>query len=289
MAMDEFTAVMRARAFVNKVSPTMIPVPIQPYLDQLGAVLRLADDLSADEAGYTVEIKGKRYIYVNGNDSDERQRYTACHEAAHIELGLPTEHVELPSWSYAKRSPNEILCDVFAAELLLPYRLFKPLVDKAGISLALIDDLGRRFLASGMATGSRFAALTRAPCAFVLAERGKVRYASRSTALREANAWIPPRAVLPDGSLSARVRAGAASGGPEEVVADIWFDNWGRGGTLLEDARHLAAWDQTVALLWLDDEEALAWPRDRKNHAEEEFGLAELDGILPWPGRMKRR
>jgi hypothetical protein len=251
--------------------------------------MRVADDLGADEAGYTVEIKGKHYIYVNGNDSDERQRYTACHEAAHIELGLPTEHAELSSWSYVKRSPNEILCDVFAAELLLPYRHFKPLVDKAEISLAAIDDLGKRFVASAMATGSRFAALMRAPCAFVLSERGKVRYASRSAALREANAWIRPRTMLPDRSLSARLRAGAASGGPEEVDADIWFDNWGRGGTLLEDARHLAAWDQTVALLWFDDEEALAPARDRKNHEEEAFGLAELDGILAWPGRSKRR
>jgi Zn-dependent peptidase ImmA (M78 family) len=71
---------------------------------------------------------------VNGNDSDERQRFTACHEAAHIELGLPSEHAELPWWSYAKRSPNEILCDAFAAKLLMPYKLFKPLVDKAEIS-----------------------------------------------------------------------------------------------------------------------------------------------------------
>jgi hypothetical protein len=53
----------------------------------------------ADEAGFTVEIKGKHHIHVNGNDSEERQRFTACHEAAHIKLGLPSEHCELPWWS----------------------------------------------------------------------------------------------------------------------------------------------------------------------------------------------
>jgi hypothetical protein len=106
----------------------------------------------------------------------------------------------------------------------------------------------------------------------------------------EANAWIAPRTALPDGSISARLRrAGAASGGPEEVHADVWFDNWRGGGALLEKARHLATWDQTVALLWFEDEEVPAPPSNRKEREDEEFGLAELDGILRWPGRRKRK
>ena len=182
---------------------------------------------------------------------------------------------------------NELFCDVFAAELLLPYKLFKPLVDKADIGLAAVDDLAARFVASTMATGSRFAMLVSVPCAFVLSEKGKVRYASRSILLRQANAWIPPQTVLPQGSLSKLLRAGGASSGPVEVEADVWFSNWERGGTLLEDARHLGAWDQTVALLWFEDEEMPAPRRDRREREEEEFGLAELDGILPWPGRKR--
>jgi hypothetical protein len=289
MAVDELSVVLKARELINKVGPSAIPVPIEPYLEQLGAVLRVDDDLGANEAGYTVEIKGKHYIRINGNDSEERQRFTACHEAAHIALGLPSEHVELPWWSYAKRSPNEIFCDVFAAELLLPYKLFKPLVDKTNIGLTAVDDLAGRFVASNMATGSRFATLASAPGAFVLSEQGKVRYASRSTSLRQANAWIPPRTALPQGSLSARLRAGGPSNGPEEVEADVWFNNWERGGTLLEDARHLTLWDQTVALLWFEDEEVPAPERDRQRRQEKESGLAELDGVLPWPGKKRRK
>jgi hypothetical protein len=203
-------------------------------------------------------------------------------------LGLPSDHANAPSWSY-RRPLNEILCDVFAAELLLPYKLFKPLVDKADISLAAVDDLARRFVASTSATGSRFATVARAPCAFVLSEGGKVRYASRSPVLRDANAWIPPGTILAQGSLSARLRAGGTSAGAEEVGADIWFDNWERGGTLLQDARHLQTWDQTLALLWFEDEEVPSPSRDRKEREEEEFGLAELDGMLPWPGKKRRK
>jgi len=288
--MDELSVVLRARELINKVGPTAIPVPIKPYLDQIGAVLRVDYDLGAEEAGYTVEVRGKHHIHVNGNDCEERQRFTACHEAAHVALGLPSEHAGIPSWSYVKRSPNEILCDVFAAELLLPYKLFKPLVDKSDISLSAVDGFANDFVASTMATGSRFATLAGAPCAFILSEQGKVRYASRSKVLREANAWVQPRSALPNGSVCARLRAGGTYDGPEEIEADIWFSNWEHGGVLLEDARHLARWDQTVALIWFEDEEVPAAPaRDRRERAEEEHGLAELDGILPWPGRKRRK
>lgn len=287
--MDEFSAVMKARQLVNKVSPATFPVRIEPHLQQLGAVLRVDHDLAADEAGYTVEVKSNRYVHVNGNDSEERQQFTACHEAAHVDLCLPSEHAELPSWSYAKRSPNEILCDVYASELLLPYKLFKPLVDKADIGLAAVDNLAKDFVASVMATGSRFAAVANAPCAFVIIEQGKVRYASRSKALREANAWVQPRLALPKGSVCERLHGGGTSGGPEEIDAEVWFSNWESGGVLLEDARHLARRDQTVALIWFEDEDVPAPSRNSRGRDQEQQGLAELDGILPWPGKKRRR
>jgi Zn-dependent peptidase ImmA (M78 family) len=289
MAVDELTVVLKARELINKVGPAAIPAPIKTYVEHVGAVLRVEYDLAPDEPGYCFESNGKRYICVNGKDSDERRNFTACHEVAHIALGLPSEHQAGPWWSYVKRSPNEIACDVFAAELLLPYKLLKPLVDKSDISLAAVDGLAGDFVASTMATGSRFATLSNAPCAFILSEQCRVRYASRSKALREANAWVQPRLALPKGSVSERLRAGGTCDGPEEIDADVWFSNWDRGGVLLEDARHLAQWDQTVALIWFEDEEVPEPNRDRREREEEEHGLAELDGVLPWPGKKKRR
>jgi hypothetical protein len=287
--MDEFSAVLKARELVGKVNPTTIPVPVEAYVEHVGAVLRPQTDLSPDEPGWSFNNNGKHYICVNAKDRPERQRFTVCHELAHIVLGLPSNHKALPWWSYAKRSQHEIWCDVFAAELLLPYRLFKPVAEKAQIGLAAIDDLAGRFLSSTTAAGSRFAAVVSTPCAFVLSELGKVRYASRSTALREANAWITPRIDLPNGSLSAKIRAGATCGGPEKVDADIWFSDWERGGVLLEEARHLDRWDQTLTLLWFVDEEVP--PPKYKDHEEagEDELLKELDGILPWPSKKRRR
>jgi hypothetical protein len=287
-AVDEFAAILKAREFVAKVNPTIIPSPIDAYVAHVGAVLRSETDLSPSEPGWSFQSNGKYFICINANDRLERQRFTVCHELAHIVLGILSDHTSLPWWSYAKRPLNEICCDVFAAELLLPYRLFKPLAEKLEIGLVAVNDLANRFVASNMATGSRFATVVRAPCAFVLSEEGKVRYASRSTALREANVWIPPRTALPSGSVSERVRAGGACEGPEETDADVWFNDWDRGGALLEDVRHIKQWDQTLTLLWFEDEE-IPPPKRGSYEEKEDLGLSELDGVLPWPGKKRRR
>ncbi len=294
MPLDEFGVVIKARELVRMVNPTVMPVPVKEYVDRAGTILKFDPDLGDNEPGWWFENKGKKYICVNANDRPERQRFTICHELAHIVLGLPSEHQELSSSSYVKRSQNEILCDIFAAELLLPYRLFQPLAQKAEIGFASIDRLAIDFDASVMATGSRFAAVLKAPCAFVLSEKGKVRYASRSTMLREAKAWIAPRIEMPQGSLSAKLRQGLASNGWEEIAADEWFQHWERGGTLLEEARHLDRWDQTLTLLWFEDEEIpppkrQAWGRDAEPEEDEDVLLKELDGVLPWPGKKRRR
>lgn len=288
--MDEFSAVLKAREFVSKAGPLAIPVQIEAYLKQVNAVLHPQTDMEPDEAGCSFSSDGKHYVCVNANDGPERQRFTVCHELAHIVLGLPSDHKAQPSWSYAKRPLAEILCDVFAAELLLPYRTFKEVVEKMPMGIASVEDLAGRFQASSTATGSRFAAVVAAPCAFVLSELGKVRYASRSTALRDAYAWIPLRIDLPRGSLSEKVRAGNPSNVTHEVGADIWFSDWERGGVLLEEARHFPRWDQTLTMLWFADEEVPPPKLDRElREDEEELGLEELDGNLRWPSKKRRR
>ena len=86
--MDEFGAVLKARELVDKVNPTAIPVPVEAYVKEVEAVLRPQTDLGPDEPGWSFNNNGKHYICVNANDRPERQRFTVCHELAHIVLGL---------------------------------------------------------------------------------------------------------------------------------------------------------------------------------------------------------
>jgi len=287
--MDELSVELKARELINRVGPTTYPVSVEAYAAAIGARIGKDADLGPDEDGWSVERSGKYYIRVNAHQAEERQRFTACHEIAHIVLDLPSDHSAAASWSYARRPQTEILCDIFAAELLLPHKLFKPLVDDCDCCLEAVDRLAGQFKASTLATGSRFAAFAVGPCAFVLSEQGKIRYSSRSKALREARLWIPPHMELPQGSLARRLRNGERAGGPENVEPDLWFEDYDRCGVLYEDARHLAHWDQTIALLWFEEEEAPPPRADRRRYEEETFGLAELDGTLPWPGKRRRR
>jgi len=286
--MDEATAVLRAREFVRRIRPDEVPVRVERYAAEIGAEVRV-EALEPDEAGCSFEAGGRRFICVNESDHRTRQRFTICHEIAHFILELPSEHTSSPGWSYAKRPLNEVWCDVFAAELLLPVELFRSRVARCERSLEAVSSLATEFDASLPATGSRFAAVADDPCAFVLAEGGVVRYASRSKSLRDAYATIPSGSKLPRGSLSERLRQGRAPDGPEECDADLWFAQWERGGLLLEEARHLEAWDQTLTLLWFEDEEVPEKVSSETGRRDEEAALQELDGILPWPGKRRRK
>lgn len=287
--MDELTVALKAREFISKIGALALPISVDAYAAAVNATVKI-DTLESGESGWSFQKpSGAWCVCVNCADRTERQRFTVCHELAHIALGLPQEHSHGPSWSYAKRPATEVWCDIFASELLLPHKLFKPQVDAAELGLSAIDELAAIFDASTMATGSRFAAFSSLPCAFVLSEAGKVRYCSRSTSLRDARAWIAPGAALPDGSLSKRIRDGSTESGPLEVAADVWFSDCDLDATLYEDARHLTQWDQTLTLLWFDDDTPVPPRQGRERWENETYGLRELDGVLSWPGRKKRR
>jgi hypothetical protein len=289
---DEFDVILRARRVSSRLTANQIGLPLSDYLKAMtalpdGIVLRFDSTLSDDQAGHTVLVAGRRCIIVNGNDRPERQRFTACHELAHIVLGLPTEHENAGS-QFARRSPNEVLCDVFAAELLLPCHLFQPLVQDSEFGFAAIEALADDFVASLAATGSRFAAVCDCPCAFVLTHNGTIRYASRSKSLRECGAWIRPNQKVPEASMAAQLIGFAKVDGPIDVSAEEWFEDWKRGGVLQEDARHFPRWNQTLVLLWFDDDRVPS-TSSAADDDEEESALRPLDGVPPWPGKSRRR
>lgn len=286
--MDELTVAMKAREFIAKCGPLALPVSVHHYAQQIDGVVN-AEALQENEDAWSVRLpNGKYRICVNCAHNGRRQRFSVCHEVAHEVLGISADH-SAPSWSFARRPPGEIACDVFAAELLLPYQLFKPKVDAADMSFAAISELSDEFDASLISTGSRFATFSREPCAFVLSEGGKVRYSSRSTSLRNAKAWIKPGTNLPTDSYSARARAGSPPSAAEDADPGQWFEAWDGDGSLYEDVRHLGQWDQTLTLLWFDEEDLAPPAAETKRWSEDDYLLRELDGNLPWPGKSKRK
>lgn len=236
--MDELDVQKQARAFVASVDTKDIQNDLSAYLGAANAKM-VSQELQDGESGFTItKPNGKHVITVNCLETEERRRFTVCHEVAHIVLGFPSSHDEVPSWSYAKRDPNEMLCDIFAAELVMPYQVWKAQAPKDEPSVEVIQRLAQKFRTSFPATASRYASLADIPCGFVTMERGVIRYAARSTALRKVGAWIPPRSPIPAGSVAHRLRtAGETQMETDEVPQDVWFQDWERGIDLLELAR----------------------------------------------------
>lgn len=288
--MDELHVRTGARAFLANLGP-LSAVDIIAYANAINARIRY-ETLDAGESGFTVPKGDGFVITVNENESVERQRFTVCHEIAHVVLGLPTLHVEIPSWSYAKRDLNEVWCDIFASELLMPYRQFQALIPGDEPSWEIIDRLARHFAASFPATASRYASLVGFPCAYVTMERGVVRYAGPNAALRRGGIRMSMKCPIPPGSVADTLRrSGTSSSAVEQIAQDIWLENCGTGFDLWELSRHYQSYDQTISLLWCTDEELPKRELDRFNRRidEDHGGLEGLDGVLTWEKHGRRR
>ncbi|ASR44441.1 hypothetical protein BEN78_14785 [Xanthomonas citri pv. mangiferaeindicae] len=289
--MEDAEVAHRAREFLRQVGAVPVGEDLSPYAKALGAKIKF-DELDKGESGYTLtRASGKHVITINALESPQRQRFTICHEIAHIALELPSDHKEVAPWAFAKRHINEVHCDLFAAELLMPYQQWLAIVSKGEPSLDAIKTMAATFCTSYPATASRFATLSDGPCAFVTMERGTVRYAAQSKTLRALNARIRARSPIPEGALAHRLRAAKETQTQTaDVAQDVWFEDWEAGLELVELSRHYAESDTTTSLLWFDNEDAPEIEVDRfGRQTREETGLDELTGHLEWGSRSRRR
>ena len=202
--MNEVDVRLRARKFVAEANAGEIP-SMDAYAKLVGARIR-TESLGRGESGNTMlHPNGTPIITVNEDESEERQRFTICHEIAHIVLKLPTNH-DSPMWSAAKRHPNEMACDWFASELLMPQGAFEKYIPNGAPSISVIEGLGKIFGASFPATASRYASLVSFPCGYVLMSGGNVIYATVNAAFRSKGIRIACKCPIPQGSVAHRLR-----------------------------------------------------------------------------------
>jgi Zn-dependent peptidase ImmA (M78 family) len=288
--MTEFEAELKARRFVQETGVTKVPVDLSRYLERISSKVSL-DELDSNEAGYTMATSKGALITLNTLDRAARRRFTLCHEIAHLVLGLPSDHSHGPEWSYAKRPLNEVCCDVFAAELLLPVNLFTNMVKDRSIDFDTVDYLRVEMFASREATASRLAATSKLACAYLLSESGKIQHIVRSPPLRNAKAWIPRGSPLPAGSAAYALRTGESQFGTRTYSGDLWFDGW-RDVEMAESSVYISDYDQTLTLLCCTDQDELdelSWPTTAEHATDDDGLLKPLDGQLEWPSTRKRR
>lgn len=106
-------------------------------------------------------------IVFNPVPPETRQRFSICHEIAHT---LFPDAYEIAHYRHDRKNRDpgqelESLCDLAAAEMLLPAVTFEPELATAGASLATMDALRERYNASREAVLLRIAALSAQPLA----------------------------------------------------------------------------------------------------------------------------
>ncbi len=295
MLEGEAYAITRAWDFQREAGIGDIPVPLEKYLAVANAELRVRNDLKDTEAGQTFAFGDRHIIVVNGRHTPERQRFTVLHELGHIRLGMPSKHGDTISVDqllrYKGRPREEILCDVFASECLLPRQFFLPDVRKLPCTFRSIEELAERYCASLASTGSRFAAYNEEPCAWILADEKRVRYVTCSPGLREAGFFLKAGIEVPALSTLGRIISGVAgvsSGTPDFVPSHVWINNdCGGIEEFTETAVLSSTYSQGLALLCAEDLPKNDQRLDRSR--EEDDLLPELDGVLKFPGRRRRK
>ena len=283
--MDELVAIGRARKLVQSI--TSPPVDVHGLIAAHGMVFKESDRLQPGEAGNTVTKSGTTYIVVNKNDDPFRRRFTALHELAHNVLGVPSRHAhgvhndELER--FVGRPPEEKICDVFAAECLVPAHLIQPLIANASFSVELLIDLTRKFQASRQCIASSFVRNSKELVAYVYAEDGATQHVISSAALRNAGIFVQG-GMLPTSSAASKAMHAATEFDSQELDASDWSSSdIALHYACYEEAMFVPAWKQTHSLLTF--ESVTSSIRNAETGDDTDELLAELTGHLPWPKR----
>lgn len=150
-------------------------------------------------AGRLELVQGRFVVIVSANAGWRRNRFTVAHEIGHILLlqslaHSPTDLEDLrapETWEYAER-----LCNLAAAELLIPIDDFRAFVERSGLSPDGLRSLYDRYFTSYAALFIRFTEAFR-PSAIVL-WRCHARHAGEGRTLRvvrcfgdSGGLWLP--------------------------------------------------------------------------------------------------
>lgn len=285
--MDENIVISRARKLLKDTGINTAPVDVEALALHLGFKVSRVE-LPDGEAGNTFERRGQKHIWVNEKDNVVRQRFTILHEIAHHVLELPSKHGEkVPADElerFTGRHQEEISCDIFAAECLVPWEMIQPLTEEKDFTLEHLAELADHFQASRSCTASRFSQASDGHVAFVVAEDGVVKYSIGSKALRDARVWITKGIPLPQNSAAANAYRAGISGLHE---ADIEGTDWSTS----DDARRFACYEQatyhaptrqTQSILNFEELDPRPVSNGYQARHDDDDMLEELDGRPGW-------
>lgn len=167
----EFEIVRRVRRVKAEASCTSVPTDLSKLASHLGIIDIRSCPLTT--AGRIVDAPEGRIIEVNSGDSPERQNFSVAHELGHLiveELGVFSGqlHRVTPLYQRPKFSSKmERLCDVAAAEILVPITWLRNLLRRKAPSITTVGEIAHECRTSLEVASRRVAAAGIWHCRFI--------------------------------------------------------------------------------------------------------------------------
>lgn len=169
----------------------------------------------------------KAIITINSKSTIKRKRFSLGHEIGHWQLHRGMDfaclHEDIGNPS-GKTKQKEREADRFAANLLMPWFLFKPIAQSfAHADFKAISELARRFQTSFVATAIRFVESNVIPAMIICHDQEKRQWFKSSTDIPER--WFP-KDTLDHDSFAFDILYGDAESNTrqQKVSAASWFD-----------------------------------------------------------------
>jgi len=206
-----------------------------------------------------IQIRGDKAIVTikAGIREPERKRFGLAHELGHFILHRRNKRTrdctQVDFLNWYKGSSDEPQANVFAAELLMPERIFMPLISNCQPNFQIIKDLSALFRTSLTATAFRFVEVSKQPCALICVQDRKISWRCWSGAFHHR---ILPRDSHVDESCFAGayfLRGIRPPEGPQVLQPIVWLEapDLVKGYRVYEQAICMPYYRTVLTLIWI--------------------------------------
>ena len=187
-----------------------------------------------------------------------QKRFILAHELGHFFLHpsarqiVTDTHTQMSNWS--EKYTQEYEANLFAADLLMPPKLFAPRIKKQIPSLDLIETLAKEFQTTFTATAVQFVLNSHGEeCALVSSQGRQRQWAVRSPGF---SFRLSESGYVHGHSCAVEAMMGKGKARAADIEADFWLDEFhgNHKALITEDSRYFPKIDRTISLLWIHED-----------------------------------
>ncbi|MBK7143598.1 MAG: ImmA/IrrE family metallo-endopeptidase [bacterium] len=248
------------RAAQEIVDRLYITKPDQLDLVAIAATLGVysrEDILVGSEARIQIGRKSALVTIKSDIAEEGKKRFGLAHELGHYVLHRDKAQsrrcTEEDFLTWYRSTSDEPQANVFAAELLMPQKLFHPACSACRLNFESIAALSETFKTSLTATAIRYVELSSQPCALVSSRSGKIAWSCSSDSFHHVIISFGTNCESSSYAGEYFSDGIRPTGKPRSVPPIVWLEtpDLVRGYRLYEDAICMPRYECVLTLLWI--------------------------------------